>query len=229
VEPIPESRRVLEELARTDDTTFVAALQRTADHIEQIVPACVGVSVSLFDSGLTFTFVESARRIRGVDGVRYLEDGPCTGAATDGSVATSEDLLDEGRWQIMAQVAANNGIRSSLSLPLRDANQTLGSINLYSGATEAFSNAERDLVGLFGDAVEDAVTNADLSMASRESAERGMGQLRANDQNALASGVLAQHDGITVDEAQQRIQAAAARAGIDQATLSEALLVLYLH
>jgi GAF domain-containing protein len=229
VEPIPESRRVLEELAKTDEMTIGPTLQRTVDHIEQMIPSCVGVSVSLFDSGLTFTFVASTRHTRVVDAAQYLnDDGPCQDAAIEGTEIVSENLLDEDRWQLMAQVAANNGIRSSLSVPLRDGDRTVGSINLYGDTTAAFKDADRELAALFGAAVQDAVVNADLSMASRENAENAMDKLRANDLAAQATGVLAQREGIPVSAARQKLQAAAERAGIDEGTLAQAVIALYL-
>src|SRR5947208_534589 len=50
---------------------------------QEIVPESVGLTLALFDEGLTFTLVASAEEIAALDAVQYLDCGPCMDAVHD--------------------------------------------------------------------------------------------------------------------------------------------------
>src|SRR3954454_5985016 len=111
VEPTPETRKALAELARHGSTDLVVVVLAMGRQVQDIVPECVGLSLALFDEGLTFTLVASAEQIAGLDAVQYLDGGPCvTAAHNDETVeANVGNLVDEDRWLLFARASAAAG------------------------------------------------------------------------------------------------------------------------
>lgn len=212
MEPIPETHEVLTALSMMGDRDLLQPLQRQAERVVELVPSCVGLSVSMLEEGLTFTWMATQDRVRVLDAAQFLADGPCEVAAYQGEEVEIPDLLDERQWQLLALASAAQGVRSSLSMPLRGPNGLLGSLNLYGSEPRTFSGHERHLAQMFGADVEAAVANADLSMMSRRRAESSLSVLQQRDIIDLATGILADRDGIPLAEARRKLYDAAARA-----------------
>jgi GAF domain-containing protein len=224
VELIPESMQALSMLSATSDRHLVTNLQRAADQVVALVPECVGVSISHFDDDVTFTLLATADRVRILDAVQYLDGGPCEVAAKDGREVVIGDALDEDQWQLLALASAAQGVKSSLSLPLRRKTGIFGSVNMYASTRYAFIGREGDLARSFGAAIQDAVANADLTMASLGRARRVVKTLKDNATIDRAVGVLAAREHISVTEATYRLFDAADRAGVAPPALAELLL-----
>jgi AmiR/NasT family two-component response regulator len=79
---------------------------------------------------------------------------------------------------------------------------------------------------IFGAAVEEAVRNADLAMATRGRAERAADDLRRDAVVDQAVGVLIAQRGSGVEEARATLADAAARAGISQVQAAEIIVQL---
>jgi GAF domain-containing protein len=68
-----------------------------------------------------------------VDELQYSGgDGPCLQAMRTGEPVRVEDVLTETRWGMYAGLAAQAGIRSSLSYPIVIGGESVGALNLYS-------------------------------------------------------------------------------------------------
>ena len=225
MEPLPETAEALRLLdVGGEGEGLLAALQRTAGRVAAAIPECLGVSIAFFDSGLTFTLLATESRLRALDAVQYLDGGPCQTSAETGEEVAVPDLLDEGRWQLMAIASGALGVHSSLSLPLRRGGEVVGSINFYGAGTDSFDERARQLATLFGAAAEDAVANADLSMASVERAREAPQQVATNVAFDQAVGVLMQRRGIERDEAVRLMHDAADRAGVPPPALARLIL-----
>jgi GAF domain-containing protein len=184
------------------------------------------MSVSHFDDDLTFTLLATDDRLRMLDATQYLDGGPCEVAALDGDDVDVDvnEVLDEDRWQLFALASAAQGVRSSLSLPLRRATGIIGSVNLYARGPYAFIGREGDLARLFGARMSDAVANADLSMASVGRARVAVKTLEDNDTISDAVNRLAALERVTKGEAEDRLYDAANRAGVTVLSLAKLLL-----
>ena len=68
---------------------------------------------------------------------------------------------------LFAQAAAVVGIRSSLSLPVRDEGRIVGGVNLYASTRGAFDASHEAIARVVGAQAEEAVRDADLSFSSR--------------------------------------------------------------
>ena len=70
-----------------------------------------------------------------------------------------EDVLDEERWRFYRHASATVGIRSSLSLPLRDdGDHITGALNVYATEPGAFHGMEAMFGEIFRAQVAELVT-----------------------------------------------------------------------
>jgi len=77
-------------------------------------------------------------------------DGPCLRALRSGESVAVSDYAGESRWPSTSRRAAETGIRSSLSLPLKTRDDiVLGALNVYSDSVNAFSAATGSSLGAF--------------------------------------------------------------------------------
>jgi GAF domain-containing protein len=224
VELIPESLEALARLSVLSEHDLLSQLGQTAALVVALVPECVGMSVAYFDDDVTFTLLATSERLRVLDAAQYLDGGPCQVAALTGDELEVDDLLDENTWQLFAMASAAQGVRSSLSLPLRSNHRIDGSINFYGHTTHAFTGRERALAVMFGAAVEEAMTNADLTMASVDRARDSVTRLHDHDKINQAIGIMASREYVPLDVAEDRLYDAANRAGITPLALAELII-----
>jgi GAF domain-containing protein len=224
MEPIPESLEVLTRLSVGGDVGLVQRLTEAAARVVHLVPECVALSIALFDDDLTFTLLATSERMRIVDAAQYLDGGPCELSALNGEDVAVDDILDEDRWQLFALATAATGVRSSLSLPLRDGAVVIGSINFYGGTDYTFIGRERTLAEMFGANVAEVVANADLSMGSLERAREAVQTLEDRDTITTAAGVYAVRHNVTVDDGYDNLRDAAERAGVPLVELARLVL-----
>lgn len=227
LEPIRETEQALAELeSYTGETGLRRGLIERARRAHALVPDLVGVSVARVQEGLTFTLVATGETIAVLDAVQYLAGGPCVRGAQADEVeetrATDDpDLLDEEGWRLFALSSAARAVRSTLTLPILDESGTaVGSVNLYAGSARAFADVRNELAVLFGAWAAGAIENADLSFATRLEALEAPQRLRDHSVVDQAVGILASEEGLDPVTAEQRLRAAAARAGVDLVELA---------
>jgi GAF domain-containing protein len=225
LEPVPETRETIEELAKYGDTEAATALLQMSRRVLQVVPEIVGLSLAVFDENLTFTLVASNAKVASLDAVQYLDGGPCIDAPHDADTVEykADDVLDERRWQMFQQATAAAGISSTLSLPIMNNDVVLGSVNLYASTPDAFEGHHERLAEACGAWAPGAVRNQDLAFRTRLAAARAPEQMRENNAIDVAIGVIAESQGVTVSVAAERLSMAAARAGITEAQAAAAI------
>ena len=218
MQPLPETRRALEELGRTDAEDLVAAFQDSVDRVNELVPSCVGVSISVVKEGLTFTWLSTGSEAPTLDAVQYLAGGPCLEAVERVEVVESgsDELLDEGRWLALARAEKANGIATSLSMPMMEGDTVVGFVNLYAASEGAFHGQHEAIGQLFGAWVPGAVTNADLSFTTRELAMQAPATMRGQSEVNQAVGMIVAAHSVSTQEARARLRRAAARAGLSE-------------
>jgi len=196
------------------------------DRLSALVPGLVAFSVGVARHGITLTYVSTGLEAARLDGVQYVDDGPCQLAARSGDVVavSHEDLLDEGRWQLFAQAGAASGILSTLSLPVVELGRVVGGVNLYGSDANTFVGRHEQLAEVVGGWAAGAVTNADLSFDSRREATRAPRRLDDIQTVSTAVGVLVESKGVSPAFAESKLYEAAARAGIPVVAL--ALMVI---
>lgn len=225
MEPIPETEQALNELLSYGDTEAAIALVNMGERAKEIVPECVGLSLAMLKDGLTFTLVASGEEAALLDAVQYLDGGPCVADLERQETidVNHADLMDENRWLMYAQASAAAGVASSLSLPILRNGQAAFGVNLYAATADAFNGRHEEIADALGAAAEDAVTNADLAFSTRQKAAEAPARLADMNDINVAVGIIAASQEVDLDTAQERLEEAAARAGITPGQAARAL------
>ena len=227
MEPIPETRQALEDLGSVVyDGDLLHDLQVKAAEAREIVPDCVGVSVGSTADGITFTLVSSTVEAATSDAVQYLETGPCVEALRVETPLGFQqgDPLGEVEWELFARATAAVGIESTLTLPVVEDDQVVGTVNLYASSPGAFDGHHEQLARLFDAWAPGAITNADLSFETRRTAAQAASRLRDAYRLEVAVGILSARHDVGMDAARELLEDVARRAGVSAEELA-ALLV----
>src|SRR3954452_4227562 len=216
VEPTPETLKAFAELARHGSTDLVDLVLAMGRRAQWIVPECVGLSLALFEDGLTFTLAASDEEIAGLDAVQYLDGGPCVDAAHQNETIEADpaDPADEERWRMYAQATAAAGVASSLTLPILHDERVIGSVNLYAATQDAFAGHREGLAAVLGASAECAILNADLTFSSRLAAAEAPDRVAENNEIDRALGIISANQHVDIPAARERLREAATRAGI---------------
>lgn len=217
MEPIPETLAALEELGPTTGDAIHDEILRVGTLVRHLVPSCVGLSMAVYDFDLTFTAVATDDEIRALDASQYLDSGPCIEAAESGQVVEVDDTsaLNEASWQIFAQATSHAGIKSTLTVPIRQDDEVIGTFNLYAVDPDAFRDTRDAVVSLLGGWHGQSVENADLDFTTRRAAEQAPRKLAQDAQIDLAAGMIMAARQMSRGEAMELMAQAAQRAGIE--------------
>ncbi|HLS44249.1 MAG TPA: GAF and ANTAR domain-containing protein [Ornithinicoccus sp.] len=172
-------------------------LQRIVELAVETVPGCEWAGVSLRTSrspaeavAATHQMVYEADKLQ-----EELQEGPCFDTSQDDELHISADLATDQRWPTWGPRAAQQGIRSVLSVQLRGADDDLlGALNLYSGGAGAFSRADLDDALLFASHAGGALAQSRELTGLREA-------LRSRHLIGVAQGMLMQRYHVTLDQA----------------------------
>jgi transcriptional regulator with GAF, ATPase, and Fis domain len=224
MEPIEGTRRTLHAL-EIEGMRVEADLRMMAREAQRIVPEIVGLTLADLKGGLTFTMVATDVEIAALDAIQYLDGGPCVEGAHEGDPVevTSDGLISEDQWMMFAHATAAHGVASTLTLPLLQDRDVVGSVNLYASTPEAFEGNHDELANALGASAVGAVTNADLSFSTRLVSERAPATLEDQDAIAIAVGIIAAHHRVDISTATERLRLAAARAGVSEAQAAKAV------
>lgn len=206
----------LQRLAELGDAQLGADLGEAASALGARVPDLLGFSITVVEQGITFTYLATGAPPIGLDALQFLDGGPCEESVGTGSIVAADTagLMDEGRWSLFARASESSGVGSTLSLPILDGERVVGGVNVYGTRTDTFEGRHEELAGLFGAWAPGAVTNADLSFSTRLEAARAVDRLDDLGVVDLAVGLLVAAHGVSPAEARQRLEHAAARAGV---------------
>ncbi|MGY1822538.1 GAF and ANTAR domain-containing protein [Geodermatophilus sp. SYSU D00079] len=182
------SRVVLADRALDDVLGEVTAIAARS------IPGTESSSITLIRGDKAFTAAHHGEMALAADELQYEQGyGPCMDAGRGGVVLRIDDMATEQRWpDYVARVQAI-GVRSSLSIPLPYQGNSIGALNNYASAPEAFATPQSLAAALeVADAVAVAVANADahdrlgeqarnlrLAMESRAVIEQAKGVLMA--------------------------------------------------
>jgi GAF domain-containing protein len=213
--PTRKSQEAFDWLASYGNVEVEESIVRMGQRVREIVPECVGVSLSLAEGELTFTLMVDRPGTALLDAMQYLDGGPCLAAMSNEKVWATDDIpTDEKEWQLFARAEALTGVASTLSLPVMRGGRVTGGVNLYASTPDAFDGLHDEVAEACGAWAEGAVTNADLSFSSRVRAAATPGRLRERGVIDVASGFVAEHQDIDTTSAKEKIEDAAARAGV---------------
>lgn len=227
MKPIPETRRAIEEFGPFgDDGELLAQLRQMGARVQAIVPECLGLSLAYNEHGVTFTVVASDEAIAALDGLQYLDGGPCVSAVDAGGLQTfvTDDVLGEEHWQVFARGTASAGVASTLTLPIVSDGLVVGSVNLYAASSAAFDGKHDQIARIFGAWAPGAVANADLGFDTRRTARDAPRVLLDEMRIQVAVGILVASQGDSLAAARERLRQAAVRADITETAMAKLVI-----
>ncbi len=228
MEPIPETAEAIEEYGPfvPDGGDALAQIRRVAERVRLVVPECVGMSLAMLQDGVTLTFVATDEEIAALDGVQYVSDGPCVRAVEEDGVRQydASDIMEEESWRLFAGATAAAGIASTLTLPVLEDGEVVGSVNLYASTSDAFTGRHELVAAAVGGWAPGAVSNADLGFATRRAAEQAPQKLREETRIQVAVGIIVASEGVDVETARQRLRQAATRAGVTELAIAAQII-----
>ncbi|MGY1680959.1 ANTAR domain-containing protein [Geodermatophilus sp. SYSU D01176] len=197
-------------------------LTRMATLVHSAVPAATAVSITVGSPLDPQQLGSDSTVAQELDG-RQLQagEGPCWDAHLTGAAVTVSDLRTDERWPRLRRLLADSPVRSVLGLPLREGEQPVGVLNVYSAEVGAFGGDSRRIAEL----VAAAVGGVLQSVAERES----LRTLATNLEKALTSratidqakGVLMARLGISADDAFARLVALSNRLNVKLRDLAQ--------
>ncbi len=184
-------------------------LQRIVDLAVGTIGGCEHAGISVLRSGVGSTSAASDDVPPRVDAIQYdTGDGPCLSAIREHEVFQSGDLTSETRWPLFAaRAAAETGILSMLCFRLFVAGDTLGALNLYSTAVDAFDERSRTIGLVFA-------AHAAMALSTAMHDEQLGEALQTRDLIGQAKGILMAREGVDADEAFDMLRRASQRLNI---------------
>lgn len=200
-EPLPGALEAL--------TGFVAGRQTLQETLLAVAElGCTAVDADM--AGLTLldldrgpiTAVCTAEEAFALDKAQYaVDDGPCLDAYRRQVVNRLGQIPDDPRWPSFAEAAAEQGVRSSLSVPLIVAGEGIGALNFYDHRAEHFAPEDEEAGLLFAG---QAAVVASIASAYWEQADAAAGMRQAMASRAVieqAKGVIMASMGCDSDAA----------------------------
>jgi GAF domain-containing protein len=152
------------------DTTMGDTLTRVAQLTTTTVPQAEFVGITMTVDGRMGTYVFTHPTVPEIDSAQYeTGDGPCLEAFRTGIVVPIESTATETRWPKFCRVAYENGILSTLSLPMKTApDKTIGAMNLYAREAHAFGDEDARIALMFASQAAFVLANAQAYWDARE-------------------------------------------------------------
>jgi GAF domain-containing protein len=229
MEPIPETAALFEDFGQYYDIGLLEEIRRRAEAVRDLVPDLVGLSLAAVEDGVAFTLVATDADVAVLDAIQYAFGGPCVDAPRAEQVLEGEleDPDDEERWHTFARASSAKAVASTLTLPMLDGEKVVGSVNLYAASGGAFGGLHEEIADIFDAWAPGAITNADLSFRTRNTAERAGEILHATMQVEMAVGVLMAAESVDADTARHLLEQAAQRAGATLDEVADAVLEVF--
>ncbi len=181
--------------------------------------------MSLVEREKVTTASATDSNVEAVDSDQYSTgEGPCLEAIRRGIPFIVESMADDRRWPRFGPRAAEKGILSSLSLPLRVHDRTLGALNLYSRSRRRFTAEDERTATLFAAQAAVALANAHAFDRVRAVASQLEEGLKSSRVIGLAMGILVEREHCTENEAFDMLRAISQNTNIKLRDVAEQLL-----
>ena len=162
-------------------------------------------ATTLVEHDRVATYGSTSERIDPIDQAQYdAGRGPCVDAL-EGDVQYFDGTDIEPRWRQFAESAAEAGIYSVVSFPLRLGDDVIGALNFYSNERDALRTGQREEGLLFAGQAAVAVANARAFSSLGVQIEQLEEGLQTRTMIGQATGLLMAQEGLTSEEAFQKL------------------------
>jgi GAF domain-containing protein len=156
-----------------------------------------------------------------------VDDGPCLQALREGVVVRVEDMPAEWRWGPYPELAAQAGVRSSLSLPLDVEGRTRGALNLYSTRPAAFGAEDEAEAGRWAAQAAGALAVALRIADGDDRADQLLGGLDTRTMIGQAIGLVMAQERCTADQAFALLRVSSQRRNVKLRDIAAALVASF--
>lgn len=167
----------------------------------QALPGWDAAATSMVKKNKVATFGATDERVNALDQFQYDQQrGPCVDALQgEINYFNGDDVPD--KWRQFANAAADNGVASVVSFPLRLDDQVIGAMNFYSREKDALREGQREEGLLFASQAAVALANAESFAAAGTQLEQLQEAIETRTMIGQATGLLMAQEGLTSDEA----------------------------
>lgn len=152
------------------------------------------------------TYGTTDERINPVDQAQYDSNrGPCVDALKSGETQYFDGTDVEARWRVFAESAADCGVYSVMSFPLKFNEEVIGALNFYSRERDAMRPGHREEGSLYAAQAAVAIANAQAYLAKDTQLSQLEEGLQTRTMIGQATGLLMAQEGLTSDEAFQKL------------------------
>jgi GAF domain-containing protein len=188
------------------------------------IPGAEAASITLIRAERPYTAAFDGQLAMDADELQYQRGyGPCLDAGRSDEVLLVTDMRIEPRWPDYARHAARLGVLSSLSVPLPFQGATIGALNNYAVASNAFGEADVRLGEEVAAFVAIAVANAEASARATDDALNMRRALASRAVIEQAKGILMERYKVTSDQAFTLLTHASQRSNVKLRDLAEEL------
>jgi transcriptional regulator with GAF, ATPase, and Fis domain len=184
-------------------------LQKICDLAVETIDGCDHAGVSFLKGSNVHTPAASDDVPRAVDAIQYeTGEGPCLDAIREHEVFETGDLGRERRWpNFSARAQRETGVTSALCFRLFVEGDTLGALNLFSKAADAFDEHSRTVGIVFA-------AHAAVALSTAMHDEQMEEALQSRDLIGQAKGILMAREGINADQAFDMLRRASQRLNV---------------
>jgi hypothetical protein len=171
-------------------------------------------AATLVEGDRVATFGTADKGINELDQAQYDSGrGPCVDAL-QGDTQYLDGTAIPPRWRHFAEAAADAGIYSVMSFPMKIGEKTLGALNFYSTERDAMRKGHHEEGLLFAAQAAVTVANASAFRDRSRQVEQLEDGLQTRTMIGQATGLLMAQEGLTSEEAFQKLVAVSQNANI---------------
>jgi len=187
--------------------TLGESLHQVSGLTMQAVPGAHHLGITMMVDGKLKTSVFTHPEVPEIDQAQYRTgDGPCVDAYRTAEPYRIESTLQPGRWQAFRDSAARHGVLSTLSLPLKTDDTTIGAINLYSETEGAFADDDQRVAEMFATQAAFLLANAQAYWDARLLSENLEQAMESRAQIEQAKGIIMATTGTDADGAFEQLK-----------------------
>ena len=135
------------------------------------------------------------------------QEGPCRDAYETGVVVRVTDVRQESaRWPDYAATATELGVAGVAGIPMRDGDEVIGALNIYSSEPREWSDEDIAVAVVLADVATSYVLNASKLHDQEQLSEQLQEALESRIVIEQAKGITAQKRSVTIDHAYQHMR-----------------------
>lgn len=226
LEVSPEILAALQQLSALleSEDAFDRTLATVVDLSVSTLPGCDSAGITTRVDGRDETLAASDHYTLEIDKIQYdSKQGPCLETIELGEPHYIVDISEETRWPEFRDRAAQEGLRSGASFPLR-MNGSVGALNLYSKSERSFDDGAVQIGEVFARQAGIALHNAEIYSAARRLGEQLNEALKTRDLIGRAKGILMEREGLSDEEAFELLKQTSQHTNVKLRVLAQQLV-----